>query len=174
MPMYSLCKQKSKCWSETNSFIATFLTLFLPVKEHNTLHRPFLKKKTFWHVVVENRKLNSFKLLQDQCLVLVMLVKGQTFMTNWDTWTEQRLCPNSGSVSFEGRIWRPITSQRCAKVPPTNAAFFSLFVEDALVLFVPYPKILCVPEKEERQKENGDIKWHRSSLSQAWGAEIMA
>ena len=44
-------------------------------------------------------------------------------------------------VSMRGRIWRPITSQRRAKaVPiqrllqmqPTNAAFFSLFLEDAL------------------------------------------
>ena len=34
-----------------------------------------------------------------------------------------------------------------------------------------YPKILCVHEKEER--ENGDIARRRSSLSQAWAAEIV-
>ena len=28
-----------------------------------------------------------------------------------------------------------------------------------------YPKILCMPEKEESKRENGDIAWRRSSLS---------
>ena len=35
------------------------------------------------------------------------------------------------------------------------------------------PKILCVPKKEERKTENGDIAWRRSSLSLAWAAEIV-
>lgn len=29
-------------------------------------------------------------------------------------------------------------------------------------------------EKEERKKENGNIAWHRSSLLQAWAAEIVS
>ena len=36
-----------------------------------------------------------------------------------------------------------------------------------------YPKILCAPEKENRERENGDIGWRRSSLSWTWAAEIM-
>ena len=28
-----------------------------------------------------------------------------------------------------------------------------------------YPKILCMPKREKRKRENGDIVWHRSSLS---------
>ena len=31
-----------------------------------------------------------------------------------------------------------------------------------------YPKILCVPEKEERKRENGNIARRISSLSRAW------
>ena len=50
---------------------------------------------------------------------------------------------------------------------------------------LPYPKILCAPEKGERKKErkkekkkdrkkeNGDITWCRSSLLRAWVAEIV-
>ena len=37
---------------------------------------------------------------------------------------------------------------------------------------LPYPKILCTPEKR-RKRENGDIAWRRSSLSRAWAAEIV-
>ena len=36
-----------------------------------------------------------------------------------------------------------------------------------------YPTILCVPKKDKRKRENGDIAWRRSSLSQAWAAEIV-
>ena len=35
-----------------------------------------------------------------------------------------------------------------------------------------YPKILSEPKKEERKGENGGSAWCRSSLSQAWAAEI--
>ena len=43
---------------------------------------------------------------------------------------------------------------------PSNASFFSLFLEDAPLR---YPKILCTPEKKEQMRENGDIAWRRSS-----------
>ena len=36
-----------------------------------------------------------------------------------------------------------------------------------------YPKILCVPKKGKRKRENGDIAWRGSSLSQAWAAEVV-
>ena len=36
-----------------------------------------------------------------------------------------------------------------------------------------YPAILCTPEKAERNRENGDIAWRRSSLLWAWAAEIV-
>ena len=74
------------------------------------------------------------------------------------------LCLNSGSASFGGRIWRQITSQRCAKaVPirmllqmqPTNAAFFSLFLEDApLPSFVAshIPRFARPKKKKDRDK----------------------
>ena len=97
----------------------------------------------------------------------------------------QLLCLNWGSASIRGRIWRPITSLRHAKAVPirrllqmqsTHAAFFSLFLEDARLLsFMAshIPRFSVLPEKEERKRENGDIAWHRSSLSQAWMAEIV-
>ena len=83
---------------------------------------------------------------------------------------------NSGSASFDGRIWRPITSQRLVtavaiwgsfQMRPTNAVFFSLFLEDTPL------QSFFAPKKEERKRENGDIAWRRSSLSPAWVAQIV-
>ena len=61
------------------------------------------------------------------------------------------------------------------KAPPNAAHLFPLFGGCTITILrgLTYPKILCVPEKEERKRENGDIAWRRSSLSQAWAAEIM-
>ena len=36
-----------------------------------------------------------------------------------------------------------------------------------------WPHISQEPKKEESKRENGDIAWRRSSLSQAWAAEIV-
>ena len=71
---------------------------------------------------------------------------------------------NSGSASFRGRIWRPITSQRCGKaVPiwrllqmqPTNVAFLSLVLKDArLPFFVTsyIPRFFARPKKKKERK----------------------
>ena len=40
---------------------------------------------------------------------------------NW-----HRLCPNSGSASFEGLIWSPVTSQCCVKACPNSPKFEGL------------------------------------------------
>ena len=80
--------------------------------------------------------------------------------------------PDSLSVSqFCGcirqrSIWRPITSQR--RVTPVFGGCTA-----AILLGLTYPKILWAPEKEKRKTENGDIACRRSSLSQAWAAEIV-
>ena len=64
--------------------------------------------------------------------------------------------------------------------PPPNAAskcglLFPLFGGCTATILpgLTYPKILCVPKKEERQRENGSITWCWSSLSWAWAAEIV-
>ena len=58
---------------------------------------------------------------------------------------------------------------------PSNAALFSLFLEDApLLSFMAshIPRFFVRPKKKkERKRQNGDIKWCRSSLSLAWAAE---
>ena len=54
------------------------------------------------------------------------------------------------------------------KAPP-NAAFFSLFLEDAPLLTIVASHI---PRFFACSKKNGDIAWRSSSLSQAWAAEI--
>ena len=68
------------------------------------------------------------------------------------------LCLNSGSASFKGRIWRPITSQRRAKavliwrllqMQPTNAPSFPSF--QRMHRYYPtYPK--RQKKKKEREK----------------------
>ena len=123
------------------------------------------------------------------CCFCFVLLSQRAISSLTLTPATQLLCLNSGFASFRGRIWRPVTSQRSAKaVPiqrllqmqPTNEAFFSLFLDDALLLcFVAshIPRFFALPKKKkerkkERKKENGNITWHRSSLSRAWTAEI--
>ena len=63
-------------------------------------------------------------------------------------------------------IWRPITSQHLTKAVPVWRLLQMLLLfpvsggRTATILCgLKYPKILCVPEKEEKKKENGDIAW---------------
>ena len=91
--------------------------------------------------------------------------------------TDRRVeCLKSGPASLGGCIWRPLACANPNLKAPPNAAFLSLFLEDARLLsFVASnnPRFLCVPKKEERKRKNGNIAWHRSSLSRAWAAEIV-
>ena len=85
------------------------------------------------------------------------------------------LCLNSGSASFggafEGQLchnaaWRLSQSEGSYKCSPQ--------MEDARLLsFVASHIPTFFSEKEERKREKGDIAWRRSSLLQAWVAEIV-
>ena len=79
------------------------------------------------------------------------------------------LCLNSGSASFGGAFEG---SSRCS---PQMLLIFPLFRRCTATVLrgLTYPKILCMPEKLERRRENGDIVWCRSSLSRTWAAEIV-
>ena len=65
------------------------------------------------------------------------------------------------------------------KAPPDAAHkcvfLFSLFGGCTATILhgLTYPKILRAPDKEERNRGNGDITWRRLSLSRAWAAEIV-
>ena len=108
---------------------------------------------------------------------------GKRLIDYWVSVGCHMLCLYSGSASFGGCIWRPITSQcrvkavpsrRLLQMQPTNAPSFPSFWR----MHSHYPswphisQILCA-QKEERKRENGDITWCRSSLSQALEAEIV-
>ena len=78
-----------------------------------------------------------------------------------------RPCLNSGSASFGGCIWRPITSQRRTKaVPirslvqmqPSNAASFSIFVDEAHVA-THMPRFFAHPKKKKEREK----MWHREA-----------
>ena len=78
------------------------------------------------------------------------------------------LCLNSGK---SWSIWRPITTQRHVKAVPIWRLLQMLLLSPvfggctATILHdLTYPQILCMPEKVERKRENGDIAWRRSSL----------
>ena len=63
-----------------------------------------------------------------------------------------------------------MTCEGCgsSKAPP-DAAFFPCLVTATILHSLPYPKILCAPEKEKRER-GGDITRCRSSLSLAWAS----
>ena len=68
---------------------------------------------------------------------------------------------------------KAVPIQRLLQMQPTISASFSLFLEDAPLLFFvasSTPRFFACPKK---QKERGDIAWPRSSLLWAWAAEIV-
>ena len=60
------------------------------------------------------------------------------------------------------------------QLQPTNAALFSLLLEDAPSCMYPlwfHISWDSLGTRKRRKRENGDIAWHRSPLSQAWASE---
>ena len=69
-----------------------------------------------------------------------------------------RLSSESSSFKevFEGQLRHNSAKGRPNSKAPPNAVFFSLFLENALLLsfvVLRYPKILCAPEKEEKREK---------------------
>ena len=58
------------------------------------------------------------------------------------------------------------------KAPPDAASFPSFWRMHRYDPSWPH-KILCMPQREERKREHGDIVWLRLTLSWAWAAEIV-
>ena len=129
--------------------------------------------------VVMSRSHASYKdMMRGACSGLLALTNQSRLL--WEGAWKRRTLTHAVSqfrISIHRRsIWKPITLQRRVKPVPIwrllllNVASFSLFLEDAplrILCGLAYPKILCVPGKEERKRENGDIMWRRSSLSRA-------
>ena len=72
-------------------------------------------------------------------------------------------------------IWRLSQIEGSSKCSPQMLLLFPVFggCMATILHHLTYPKMLCVPKIEERKSENGKITWRRSSLSQAWAAEIV-
>ena len=86
-------------------------------------------------------------------------------------------CLHPSEEHFNGNYaTMPLKGCHNLKAPPNAARKCGLHFGGCTATIlrgIPYPKVLCAPKKEERKKENGDITWRRSSLLQAWVAEIV-
>ena len=112
------------------------------------------------------RKLWCWTSLQKQCGCLQLNVRKTPLQSH-----------NNCCVSLQGLHPSEATSegQLCDKTVRKLSPFkgyykcglpFPLFGGCTVTILrgLTYPKILCAPKKEERQRENGDITWLRSSL----------
>ena len=68
--------------------------------------------------------------------------------------------------AFEGQLRHNAAWRLCS---PQMLLLFPVFggCNATIIYGLAYPRILCTPEKEERNRENLDITWRRSSLLQA-------